>query len=171
MLLVISGVFAMSVWFSSAAILPMLKRQSDLTAGWAALAGSPVVLGFVCGMIASAVLGLSDRGDPRRFYMVCCFVAALANLLMIRVHPANPLTFLLRGITGAMMAGVYPVGMKLASSWAEGDRGFLVGLLVGAVTPGSASPHLIGAYALDNWRSVLVISSALAFVSVATAWW
>lgn len=164
-LLVTACVFSLSVWFSSAAILPILRREFDLSAGWGALAGSSVALGFVVGTLLSAAFGLSDRLDPRRFFMVCCFAAAISNALMIWVPPASPITFLLRGISGAVMAGVYPVGMKLASSWADGDRGLLVGLLVGAVTLGSASPHLIGVLSVNDWKFVVVICSLLTLIS------
>ena len=164
-LLAIACVFSISLWFSSAAILPILKKEFTLSPGWAAFAGSSVSLGFVVGTLLSAVFGLADRLDPRRFFMICCIAAALANALMIWVPPSSSLTFLLRGITGALMAGVYPVGMKIASSWAVGDRGFLVGLLVGALTLGSASPHLMGAYAVDSWKAVLATSSGLALLA------
>ena len=63
------------------------------------------------------------------------------------------------------MAGVYPISMKLASSWANGDRGLLIGLLVGAVTLGSAMPHLIGAILAGEWRATLLASSALAVLA------
>ena len=161
-LLIVSVVFAMSVWFSAVAILPILTRVYNLSAGWGALAASSVALGFVCGTILSAALGLADRLDPRHFFMGCCLIAALANVAMIWVHPTSSLTFVLRFIAGAVMAGVYPVGMKLASSWADGDRGLLVGGLVGAGTLGSASPHLLGAFAFESWENVLLISSGLA---------
>ena len=164
-LLIVSVVFAMSIWFSAVAILPILTRAYNLSAGWGALAASSVALGFVCGTILSAALGLADRLDPRRFFMACCLIAALANVAMIWVSPLSPLTFILRFIAGAVMAGVFPVGLKLASSWANGDRGLLVGGLVGAGTLGSASPHLLGAFAFESWENVLAISSALAVIA------
>jgi MFS family permease len=161
-LLTVCCVMALSVWFSSAAILPILKRQIGLSASWGALSTSAVALGFVAGTLVSAGLGLADRLDPRRFFMTCCFIAAAANAAMVWADPAGLTTLALRAIAGAAMAGVYPVGMKMASAWADGDRGVLVGLLVGAVTLGSAMPHLIGVFSLDDWRGTLLISSALA---------
>ncbi len=158
-------VMALSVWFSSAAILPILKRDFGLSAGWGALATSAVALGFVAGTLTSAVLGLADRLDPRRFFMSCCLGAAAANAGMVWTDPAGVATLGLRAATGAAMAGVYPVGMKMASAWADGDRGVLVGILVGAVTLGSAMPHLIGVFALDDWRATLLASSALALLA------
>ncbi len=164
-LLVLSTVFALSVWFSSAAILPIISHEFDLSPGWGALAGSSVAIGFVFGTLTSAIFGLSDRLAPRRFFMLCCFIAALSNLAMVWVHPDSWATFVLRGVAGAMMAGVYPVGMKIASSWAQNDRGLLIGLLVGAATLGSASPHLIGFFTLEDWRSTIIASSLLCLIA------
>ena len=161
-LLTVCCVMALSVWFSSAAILPILKRDYGLSETWGALSTSAVALGFVAGTLVSATLGLADRLDPRRFFMTCCFAAAAANAAMVWSNPAGLTTLGLRAIAGAAMAGVYPVGMKMASAWATGDRGMLVGILVGAVTLGSAMPHLIGVFALDDWRQALIVSSGLA---------
>jgi len=164
-LLSVCCVMALSVWFSSAAILPILEREIGLSASWGALSTSAVALGFVAGTLISAFLGLADRLDPRRFFMTCCFAAAAANAAMVWTDPMGLATLALRAIAGAAMAGIYPVGMKMASAWADGDRGVLVGLLVGAVTLGSAMPHLIGVFSLDDWRATLLISSALAAVA------
>jgi len=164
-LLVACSVMALSVWFSSAAVLPVLSREFGLTATWGALATSAVALGFVAGTLSSAALGLADRLDPRRFFMASCFVAGAANGAMVVVDPGGFATILLRFIAGASMAGVYPIGMKLASSWANDDRGLLIGLLVGAITLGSAMPHLIGAILAGEWRATLLASSALAVVA------
>ena len=164
-LLAACSVMALSVWFSSASVLPALAREFGLTATWGALATSAVALGFVAGTLASAALGLADRLEPRRFFMVSCFVAAAANAGMVIVDPGGLATIALRIIAGASMAGVYPLGMKMASSWANGDRGLLIGLLVGAVTLGSAMPHLIGAFLPGDWRASLLTSSALAVLA------
>ena len=164
-LLVVCSVMALSVWFSTAAVLPTLAREFGLTATWGALAASAVALGFVAGTLASAALGLADRSEPRKLFMVSCFAAAAANAAMVAVDPGGIATIVLRIIAGAAMAGVYPPGMKMASSWANGDRGLLIGLLVGAITLGSAMPHLIGAFLADNWQATLLASSALALLA------
>jgi len=164
-LLVVCSVMVLSVWFSSAAVLPTLAREFGLTAAWGALATSAVALGFVAGTLASAALGLADRSEPRKLFMVSCFVAAAANAGMVAVDPGGFATIVLRIIAGAAMAGIYPPGMKMASSWANGDRGLLIGLLVGAITLGSAMPHLIGAVLVDNWQATLLASSALALLA------
>ena len=129
-------VAAMSLWFSASAVLPALTAEFALSQFTQSALTSAVQLGFVIGCVASAVLGLPDRVDPRRYFAVAAAVAALANALLLAVNPASWTALLLRGITGLCMAGVYPVGMKLAATWAKGDMGLMVGILVGALTLG-----------------------------------
>ena len=88
--------------------------------------------------------------------------APRANALLLVVDPASLGAPLLRVVTGVCMAGVYPVGMKLASTWAKGDMGLMVGILVGALTLGSASPHLFNALGGVDWRIPLALASASA---------
>ena len=131
--------------------------QAALTSG--------VQAGFVIGCLVSAIFGLADRIDPRRFFAASAFFGAAANLLLLAIDPASSIAPLLRIVTGAAMAGVYPVGMKLAATWAKDDMGLMVGLLVGALTLGSASPHLFHAFGGVDWRITLAASSASALVA------
>ena len=133
-------VAAMALWFSASAIVPALVSEFGLSGFAQAALTSGVQAGFVIGCLASAYLGLPDRFDPRRLFAVSALVAAGANALLLVVDPRSIATPLLRLVTGACMAGVYPVGMKLAATWAKGDMGLMVGILVGALTLGSASP-------------------------------
>ena len=158
-------VSAMALWFSASAILPALIREHGLSPFQQSLFTSAVQAGFVVGSLSSAMLGLADRLDPRRFFMAAALVAALANGLILVVGPTSPLAPLLRFITGAAMAGIYPVGMKMASTWAKGDMGLLVGLLVGALTLGSASPHLFNALGGVDWRFTIAAASGSAVVA------
>ena len=153
-------VAAMALWFSASAVVPALVAQYGLTGFAQAALTSGVQAGFVIGCVASALLGLADRVDPRRFIALSAFVGAAANALLLVVDPASPGTPLLRVVTGACMAGVYPVGMKLASTWAKGDMGLMVGILVGALTLGSASPHLFNAFGGVDWRIPVAAASA-----------
>ncbi len=164
-LLAFCEVLAMSLWFSASAVLPALRLEYNLTDFQASLISSSVSAGFVAGTLTSAVLGLADRFDPRRFFMISAFAAAAANVSILWVEPASYAVPALRFAVGACMAGVYPVGMKMAAAWARADMGLLVGLLVGALTLGSASPHLIGAFGGIDWRFTLTASSILAAFS------
>jgi MFS family permease len=153
---------AMALWFSASAVVPSLVREFGLdgeTAGWLT---SSVQIGFVAGTLISVLLGMADRIDPRRFFMASAVIAALANLGLLLVEPGSFTTIVLRFITGMCMAGVYPVGMKMAAGWAERDLGLLVGLLVGALTLGSAAPHLFNALGGIDWRFTIVAASVAA---------
>lgn len=141
--LCLAVVLTLSVWFAGTAAVPDLLAAGLVTparAGWLTAA---VQLGFVAGTLVSAVLSLADRRDPRLLFLASALLAAAATLAQTIVAPSGWAALGLRFIAGAAMAGVYPVGMKLAASWARGDLGLLIGLLVGALTLGSALPHLI----------------------------
>jgi MFS family permease len=123
--------------------VPDLLAAGLITRGDAAWLTAAVQLGFVAGTLVSAVLSLADRRDPRLLFLACGLLASAATLAQTLVAPSGAAALALRFVAGAAMAGVYPVGMKLAASWARGDLGLLIGLLVGAVSLGSAMPHLI----------------------------
>ena len=130
-------VAAMGLWFSASAVVPALRAEVDISAGIASLFTSSVQAGFVAGTIVSALLGLADRRDPRRFFMWSTFVAAGANALILLIDPTSAAAIALRFATGVCMAGVYPVGMKLAATWAREDMGLMIGVLGGALTASS----------------------------------
>jgi MFS family permease len=158
-------VAAMAVWFSASAVVPALTVEVGLPALNASLFTSAVQAGFVVGTLVSAVLGLADRYDGRRLFFVSCLVAAAANGSILLLDPASAPVIVLRFVTGACMAGVYPVGMKLVSTWAKGDMGLMIGILAGALTVGSASPHLFNALGGIDWRFTLAAASASALVA------
>ena len=164
-LLALCEVLALALWFSASAILPSLRLEYALSGLQESLLTSSVAAGFVTGTLLSAALGLADRYDPRRFFMISALVAAAANAAILTVDPTSSAVAALRFAVGACMAGIYPVGMKIVATWAKADMGLLVGLLVGAVTLGSASPHLIGAFGGIDWRFTLAAASVLAVVA------
>lgn len=152
-LLCLAIALTLSVWFAGTAAVPSLIAQGLVTPGRAAWLTACVQLGFVAGTLVSAVLSLADRMDARRLFLGCALLAAAATGAQVLVAPAGDAALVLRFIAGASMAGVYPVGMKLAASWARGDLGLLIGIVVGAVTLGSAMPHLLtGLAVLPDWR-------------------
>jgi MFS family permease len=158
-LIALCQVGVLALWFSATAVLPALEAQVGLDPVMASLFTSAVQLGFVAGTLVSAILGLADRFDPRVFFMWSAGAAALANAAILIVDPGSPVVIALRFVTGLCMAGVYPVGMKLASTWAKGDMGFVIGLLVGALTLGSAAPHLFNALGGVDWRFTIAVAS------------
>jgi MFS family permease len=157
-----SQVAALALWFSASAVVPALVREYGLSGFMQAALTSGVQLGFVAGCLVSALLGLPDRVDPRRLFAVCALGGAIANALLLVVDPSTAAAPLLRFATGMALAGVYPVGMKLASTWAAGDMGLMVGILVGALTLGSALPHLFNALGGLDWRVPVAVSSVTA---------
>ena len=158
-------VAAMALWFSASAVVPALLAEYRLSPFLQAALTSGVQAGFVVGSLASAIFGLADRIEPRRFFMIAAIVASAANALILVVDPAGPLVPALRFVTGICMAGIYPVGMKLAATWARGDMGLMVGLLVGALTLGSATPHLFNALGGVNWRFTVAAASVSALLA------
>jgi MFS family permease len=158
-------VAAMAVWFSASAVTPALAAEFHLSNFAQAALTSGVQAGFVIGCLVSAFLSLPDRVDPRRLFAASAAVCAVANAGLLVVDPGSAAAPLLRLVTGIGMAGVYPVGMKLATTWARDDMGLMVGILVGALTLGSASPHLINAFGGVDWRPTVAISSASALAA------
>jgi len=157
----------MALWFSASAVVPALVAEYHLSNFMQAALTSGVQAGFVIGCVVSAVLGLPDRYDPRRLIAVSALVGATANAALLVVDPTTLAAPALRIVTGVAMAGVYPVGMKLASTWAKGDMGLMVGILVGALTLGSATPHLFSAFGGFDWRIPVAIASCAGLAAAA----
>lgn len=157
----------MSLWFVSAAILVDMSREANLSAATQAALSSAVQAGFVIGAVVLALFGVADRYQPRYVIALFATIAAVANALLLVVIPGSFTAIALRAITGACLAGVYPVGMKIAVGWGQQDRGLLVGLLVGGLTLGSAAPHLLAYLGGADWRITVITASLLALVAAA----
>lgn len=160
-ILLLSEVAAMSVWFATTASLAAIRQHWALTPFHEAVLTSSVQLGFVAGTAASALLGVADRFDLRRLFSASAAVAALANFGILALEPTSIAVPVLRMLTGVCITGVYPVGMKLAATWATRDLGLLIGLLVGALTLGSALPNLLAGLGGLDWRTP-VLGAAMA---------
>lgn len=158
----------MSLWFSASAVMPALREEVALSGFQQSAFTSAVQAGFVAGSLISVALALADRIEPRLLFTISALVAAAANALILVVDPTSTTVLVLRFVTGACIAGIYPVGMKIAASWAKGDLGLLVGLLVAALTFGSAMPHLVNGLIIVDWRWTIAVTSLLA-VSAAAA--
>jgi MFS family permease len=161
-LLVLAEIAVMSLWFASAAVLPDMVREGGISATRQALLSSGVQAGFVIGALFVAIYGIADRFDPRRVFAASAIIAAALNAGLLAAPLGGTIAIAIRVATGALMAGVYPVGMKIAVGWGIRDRGLLVGLLVGALTLGSASPHLAAWFGGADWRMAIAATSVLA---------
>jgi MFS family permease len=168
LLLAVAELLAMSLWFTGTVVLPQLAQVWGVAlaqASWLTLA---VQLGFVAGALVSAVFNLSDVYRPSRLFWVCALLAAGANALFAwAAEGSRPLALVLRFLTGAFLAGVYPPGMKLLSGWFKQGRGLALGVLVGALTVGSALPHAVHAAGGLPWRGVVLASSVFALLAAA----
>ena len=154
----------MSLWFSASASVPAIQaewRLSDSTAAWLTLA---VQLGFVWGTLMSALSNLPDVVNTRRLFAASALLAALSNAAF-GLFAKNPsLGVPLRFATGFFLAGVYPPGMKIMATWFRRGRGLALGILVGALTLGKASPYLVNALGGSGWRGHVLFVSLLAVV-------
>jgi MFS family permease len=158
-------ILAPAIWFAGTAAVPALLREGVITraeAGWLTAA---VQLGFVLGTLVSALLSLADRWPARALFFGAAMLAGLGTLAQAFLEPAGLGAYALRFVAGAAMAGVYPVGMKLASGWARDDLGLLIGIVVGALTIGSAAPHALpGLLGSVDWRHIYATAGVLALM-------
>ncbi len=152
----------MTLWFSASAVVPTLQEEWELTSTSAAWLTISVQIGFVVGTLLSGLLNLPDLVDSRRLFAVSAFLGAASNAAFAPFAEGLALAVPLRLLTGLFLAGIYPPGMKLAASWTQRHRGLAIGLLVGALTVGSAMPHLVRALTTFLWPAVLLTSSGLA---------
>src|SRR5688500_4118142 len=155
----------MGLWFGVSAVAPEIAREWRLdpsTTAWLTLA---VQLGFVAGTLLSATLNLPDVISARRLFALCALLGALTNLLLAAVIDTVSAAIGLRFLTGVFLAGVYPPGMKIIATWFKTGRGFALGVLIGALTLGKASPYLFNALGSESWRMKVGLLSVLAAIS------
>jgi MFS family permease len=161
----VGTLLAMAPSFSAAAVAPVLREE--WTVGTLELPMLTVVvqLGFAVGAIGLAAIGAPDVISGPRLFAAGAIIAAIANIGfgLVATDPASAVPF--RLVTGAALAAVYPVAMKIAAGWFRRDRGLAIGVVNGALTVGVALPFLfraVGAYAGLDWRPVVVAASAAA---------
>jgi len=158
-ILALAELLAMAPWFSASAVAPALVRVWQLSPATTAWLTISVQLGFVAGALVSATLTLADRLSARRLVAGSAMIAATATL-GVASSSGITLGIACRLLTGAALAGVYPPGMKIAAGWFREGRGWAIGILVGALTLGSASPHLVRwAVPPTAWRVVLIVAA------------
>ncbi|TPI32637.1 MFS transporter [Mesorhizobium sp. B3-1-6] len=158
-LLCLAVVLSLTTWFSATAILPELKRELALGASTEAWLTNGVQVGFVLGALGASFVNLPDLVRLGRLMAAAALVAALANAsLLLHTGPGGVIAA--RIVTGVALAGVYPPALKLVATWFARDRGLALGAVIGALTIGSALPHLFRAVstALD-WRPVVAAAS------------
>jgi MFS family permease len=163
----VSQLFVLALWFSTAAIVAPLEEAWGLSSSETTYLALAVQLGFVVGALGFAVGGVVDAVPARRLFTISAVAGALANATLLVLGSGDLFwAVALRFTTGVTLAGVYPSGLKAMSGWFQAGRGMALGALVGALTVGSASPHLISGLGLD-WQGVLLAASGLALVGAA----
>jgi MFS family permease len=163
-LVALASFLGMTLWFSATAAAPRIATDlglGSLQVAWLTIA---VQGGFVAGTLVSAILNLADVFNARRLFALGCVVGAIANASVTRTTDPSVIIGL-RFVTGVALACVYPPGLKIAAGWFKERRGTALGVLVGALSLGSAFPHLLSFTASAvSWHSLMLISSALAVV-------
>jgi MFS family permease len=157
-------VLCMTTWFSATAITPELVSLRHLSAGQVSWLTNAVQLGFVTGALLSSLVSLPDLAPLRTLMGVSALAAAAANLCLLWA-PSTGWLLAARFVTGVALAGIYPPALKLTSTWFVRGRGTALGLVIAALTLGSASPHLVR-YLTDrvDWQAVVMTASGCTLV-------
>ncbi|MCA8926880.1 MAG: MFS transporter [Alphaproteobacteria bacterium] len=159
----ISQFAGVSLWFSSNAILPDLQASWHLPPEALGDLTSATQFGFIAGTLVFAFTALADRISPRKIFLACALLGAVANGAAVLLDQALLALLVLRFATGFFLAGIYPVGMKIAAGWFDRDLGRALGYLVGALVGGTALPHLIrGLGESPPWQEVTLAVSVFA---------
>jgi MFS family permease len=167
---------AMGLWFSASAVAPQLAEQWNLSGSQESWLTMSVQIGFVLGTLISGTLNLADRFENRTLIVAGALAGSMFNAAIPLLRSGPVLTISLRVLTGAALAGVYPPGMKVIATWCKQDRGLGIGILIGALTVGSAMPHLLnvaplfGRTGAPPWQSILLMSSAMAVIACIIGW-
>lgn len=162
--IVVGQLLATSIWFAVNAVIGALQPLWGIEGG-EGIVTTAVQLGFISGTLAFAVLGLADRFHPSRLFLLSASIAAAANVGVIPVAEHFGAVLVLRFLSGFFLAGVYPVGMKIAAGWYRAGLGRALGFLVGALVLGTASPHLLKAAGADwDWQAVMIGTSLAALI-------
>jgi MFS family permease len=161
--IVVSQLLASSVWFAGNAVLPDLQSRMGLPESALGHVTAAVQFGFIAGTLVFAVLAVSDRYSPRATFLACALLGSACNAAALLFDESIARLLAARFATGFFLAGIYPVGMKIASGWYRHDLGRALGFMVGALVAGTALPHLIrGRGHAMAWEAVMLSISAIA---------
>jgi len=152
-----------SLWFAGNAVMADLITNFSLNESSLGNLTSAVQFGFIVGTLIFALLTIADRFSPSKVFFFCAVLGALFNLGTIWNQNSLLSLLVFRFLTGFSLAGIYPVGMKIAADYYNKGLGKSLGFLVGALVLGTALPHLLNSFeAIINWKTVLFITSSLA---------
>ncbi|MFD0939739.1 MFS transporter [Pedobacter boryungensis] len=163
-IIVIAQFFCTSLWFAGNAIINDLVKQLHFPSSYLAHLTSAVQFGFIIGTLVFALLSISDRFSPSKIFFTCAIIAAIINLCINFDGLSVTQLMSLRFITGFFLAGIYPVGMKIAADHFQKGLGKSLGFLVGALVLGTAFPHLLKSINSIPWHSIVLCTSLLAIL-------
>lgn len=165
--IVLSQLAGTSLWFGANAVLPGLQREFDLGSAGVSVLLASVNAGFIIGTLCFALLMIADRFSPQRVFVISALLAAACNLLPLLPGAGATVLYGSRLAVGFLLAGIYPVGMKIAASWTRHGLGTALGFLIGALMLGTAMPHAVaGLGGQWPWRQTLL---SLSVITVAGA--
>ncbi len=161
--IILSQFAGTSLWFAGNAVVDDLQAEFLFGSQLLGLITSSVQLGFIIGTLCFAFFAVSDKFSPRNLFLVCSFLGAISNGVLLFSSGEMVLLLLARFMTGFFLAGIYPVGMKIASGWYDRKLGKAIGFLVGALVLGTAFPHLLKSFGgVLPWRKVILGTSIVA---------
>ena len=170
-LIVLAQFACTSLWFAGNAVVPELVEIFDYPASSIGTITAAVQFGFIIGTLIYAIFMIADRISPSLVFFVSALLAAGANSAILWGGGDYYLMLSMRFLTGFFLAGIYPVGMKIASDYYDKGLGKALGFLVGALVVGTAFPHLIKSFSTTvNWRSVLLFTSAMSVAGGTLIW-
>ena len=165
-----------SLWFAVNAVMPDLQQAWGLPAAAVGTLTSAVQLGFVAGTLVFALLMVADRFPPANVFLACSLLGAIANAALLLADGSMAVLLALRFAVGFLLAGIYPVGMKIAAIWYRERLGAVLGVLIGALVLGTALPHGLRALAASGavgavpWQAVVLAVSTLAALGGVATW-
>ncbi len=164
-IIVIAQFCCTSLWFAGNGVMAELQQLFKLPVSALGHLTSAIQFGFICGTLIYALLSIADRFSPSRVFLGSALLGAFFNLGIIYTGNTFVSLLILRFFTGFFLAGIYPVGMKIAADYYQAGLGKSLGFLVGALVLGTAFPHLLKSVGtVLNWQSVIFITSALALL-------
>lgn len=168
--LVAAQLLATSIWFAPNAVMVALEGHWAVEGG-VALVTSAVQTGFIAGTLSFALLGIADRFHASNVFFACALAGAAANLAVLLLPSVMAWVLVMRFAVGFALAGIYPVGMRIAAGWYPEGLGRALGFLVGALVLGTASPHLFQALSYQwDWRVVIFATSSVCVLAGLAVW-
>ena len=164
-LIVVAQFACVSLWFAGNGVMDSLAMEYDLPSTFVGHLTSAVQFGFILGTLFYAVLAFADRYSPSLVFFISAILASLTNLGLIIASGNVEIMLASRFLTGFFLAGIYPVGMKIAADYFDKDLGKALGYLLGALVLGTAFPHLLKSIiGTVDWHNVIIVISVLAIM-------